>query len=100
MNIDRNKLGMWFFIAQEVVFFAGLILAYIYYRAAAHTGTQAAHALDPAKTGIYTVLLLASSATLWMAERAVKQAQHKRVCGWLLATAVLGAAFLVGQGME
>jgi heme/copper-type cytochrome/quinol oxidase subunit 3 len=95
----KSKLGMIFFLASEVAFFATLILAYIYYRGA-NVGPNAANSLEPLAAAIYTALLLASSLTIWRAEKSAEQRRPGRLRLWLLATIALGAVFLFGQGRE
>ena len=51
-------------------------------------------------TAIFTVLLLASSVTIWLAERSQRRGQAGAMRGWLFATIALGVAFLAGQGLE
>ena len=97
---DKNKLGVLCFIGSEGFFFAVLIIAYVYYRAGGDGGPDAASSLDLLTAGIYTALLLASSLTLWRAEKSVEQQRRGRTLLWLLATVLLGGAFLFGQGRE
>ena len=47
-----------------------------------------------------TVFLLSSSLTIFLAERALRQARMKVFRIWLLFTVGLGIAFLVGTGLE
>lgn len=96
--IEKNKLGMICFLGSEIAFFAVLILAFLYYRSA--TVDVAAQVLDPWTTFIFTVFLLASSVTLWLAERSLAREQQGGVRLWLLVTVALGAIFLVGQALE
>jgi heme/copper-type cytochrome/quinol oxidase subunit 3 len=96
----KSKLGMICFLASEVGFFATLILAYIYYRGASAGGPNAANTLEPRTAAIFTALLLASSVTIWRAEKSAEQRRPRRLQLWLLATVALGATFLVGQGRE
>lgn len=49
---------------------------------------------------INTILLLASSVTLTFAHHCLKSDDRQKVIVWLLATVVLGAVFLVVQGIE
>jgi heme/copper-type cytochrome/quinol oxidase subunit 3 len=93
------KLAVAVFIVSEAAFFAFLIFAYIYYAAAVH-GPGASTSLNPPRTLIFTICLLASSGTLWMAERRLAGASQDGFRLWLGVTIVLGAIFLLGQGME
>jgi heme/copper-type cytochrome/quinol oxidase subunit 3 len=53
-----------------------------------------------ARTGAFTVLLLASSVTIMIAGARLRRADHVGAQIWLLATVVLGAVFLYGQVSE
>jgi heme/copper-type cytochrome/quinol oxidase subunit 3 len=98
--IPKSKLGVGLFLASEANFFLLLIFAYVYYHGASGPGPTAATSLDPTAAGVNTVFLLSSSATMWRAERSLGGANPLRLCVWLLATVVLGAIFLIGQGRE
>jgi len=98
--IERSKLGMLCFIGSEVFFFGVLIITYLVYRPWSNADPSVSSSLDPRTTALFTVLLLASSLTLWRAERSAERARQGRLRAWLLATVLLGAAFLIGQGRE
>jgi heme/copper-type cytochrome/quinol oxidase subunit 3 len=105
IRIDKNIQGTAFFLASEAVFFVLLILAFVYYHKnlfnqSSGSPPNAGRVLDPAKTGVYTVCLLASSVTIWWAGRALRRGNQAMVRVALLATIVLGAIFLFGQGSE
>ncbi len=100
MTREQNRFGVELFVLSEAVFFLLLILAYVFYHHRTGTGGEAAAHLDPVRTGIYSVFLLASSATMWRAEANAKRSRRRSVRIWLLATIVLGAVFLIGQGRE
>lgn len=97
---DTNRFAMLLFLLSETSFFAILIIAYVYFHNAVHEGPNAANSLHPLTSGIYTVLLLASSFTVWRAERCYSRGRNGAFLGWLLATILLGATFLFGQGRE
>jgi heme/copper-type cytochrome/quinol oxidase subunit 3 len=96
--IEKHKLGMGLFLLSEVFFFALLILAYIFFNASG--ASEQARSLTPATAAIFTVFLLGSSGTLWLAERSMAREQPGGLRLWLLVTIVLGAIFLIGQGRE
>jgi heme/copper-type cytochrome/quinol oxidase subunit 3 len=94
-GLTKGAVAVWSFIASEASFFVILIFAYIYYNARlGDDGPTAASSLDLPKVGAYTACLLASSVTLWRAERSPRQAT------WLAITIALGLIFLVGQVRE
>lgn len=94
------KLATAVFIASEAVFFAFLIAAYIYFRANLHGPEFNNAPLDPARTLIFTVCLLASSGTLWIAERRLDASHPAGFRFWLAVTILLGAIFIGGQAWE
>jgi heme/copper-type cytochrome/quinol oxidase subunit 3 len=99
-RFETARLAMLVFIASEAVFFAFLIAAYIYYSGATVHGPRAGNSLDPPRTFLYTLCLLASSGTLWVAERRLTAGRRSGFHIWLGITVLLGAVFLVGQGFE
>ncbi len=98
--MEKTKLGMIVFLASEVFFFGALILAYIYFNAGPANGPSAATSLAPLTAGIFTLCLIASSGTLWLAEQNIARQNQPGVRLWLIATFALGAIFLIGQGRE
>lgn len=97
---DINRFAMLLFLLSEAAFFAFLIIAYVYFHNVVRTGPNAANSLDPLKSGIYTVSLLASSFTVWRAEKCYSRGRNGAFLNWLLATILLGVIFLFGQGRE
>lgn len=97
---DENHLAMVLFLISEGVFFAFLIIAYIYFHGSETTGPNAVNSLDPSKTGVFTVALLASSFTMWRAEKNHARRNFASFRNWMLATIGLGTIFMVGQGRE
>ncbi|MFQ5674389.1 MAG: heme-copper oxidase subunit III [bacterium] len=98
--VNRGLLGLLAFIGTEVMFFGGLISAFIILRAGTLTWPPIDQPRLPvAVTGINTFILLFSGFTMAQAIRSIR-AQNSNLTRWLLATAALGAIFLVVQGSE
>lgn len=98
---DSAELGMWAFLATEVLFFGGFFAAFAVYRywyPAAFAA--AAHELDLWLGAINTGVLLTSSLTVVLAIEAVRRNQRRRAQQMLLATILLGLAFLGIKGYE
>lgn len=92
---DATNLGMWAFLATEVLFFGGVFCAYIVYRNEFYEGYHiASHFLNKWVGFANTGVLLCSSFTAAMAVRASHQDRRRGVAGWLLLTAILGSAFV------
>ncbi len=94
--VDNRKLAVWFFIASEVIFFSALITAYTLY----HVETGKPHVLDVATVAVNTFLLLTSSYTMVRALAAVQEDNQRAFRLFMLATIVLGIAFVSIQAFE
>jgi heme/copper-type cytochrome/quinol oxidase subunit 3 len=98
LSIDHRKLGMWLFLASEVMFFGGLIGTYLHYKATLPSPEAAA--LDPVLVGINTFVLLTSSLMVVLGLESIRQGNRRGLVTFLGLTALLGAAFLGGQAYE
>lgn len=96
----NNRMLVKFFIASESIFFLMLILAYVNFHNSVTTGPTAKNSLDPYVTGIFSVFLFASSFTVWLAGKSLKNKNHAGLKLWLFVTIILGAVFIFGQGLE
>jgi cytochrome c oxidase subunit 3 len=92
---EAASLGMWVFIAQEVMFFGGLFATYTVYRHA-YPGVFAAasHHLNVPLGALNTAVLICSSLTMAMAVHAAAVGKRTRIVAYLLATILLGSVFL------
>jgi cytochrome c oxidase subunit III len=98
---DAAELGMWLFLATELMFFGGLFLAYTVYRQAYPTAfAHASQTLNVTLGAINTAVLLTSSLTMALAVRAAHDGQRGKLIGLLMATAALGAVFLSVKAYE
>ena len=97
---DIYSFAVTLFLISEGAFFAFLIIAYVYFHGTMTAGPNARNSLDPLRTGIYSVFLLASSFTVRTAERKFSNGNRRAFAAWLLTTILLGAIFLAGQGRE
>lgn len=92
-----NPLGMAVFLATDVVTFVLLLVAHVYLRRTSTGPGQGA--LSEGQEFWFSLLLWGSSAVLVLADRL--STRGTRQAGWLyLLTALMGAGFLVGQGLE
>src|SRR5687768_13847661 len=99
---EASTLGMWLFLVTEVMFFGGLLMAYLLYRVWYPEGwAEASRDLDIVLGGINTAVLIASSLTMALAVRAAQTGLAPRVTiGWLLLTMAFGLTFLVIKFFE
>ncbi len=98
---EASSVGMWVFLATEVMFFGGLIAAYTVYRAISPREIAlASQHLNVGLGCLNTVILLGSSLSMALAVRAA-QLQRRRNLLWCLAiTAALGVCFLGIKAVE
>jgi heme/copper-type cytochrome/quinol oxidase subunit 3 len=100
-QVNDKKLGMWVFLASEVMFFTGLIGAYIILRwGAATPWPMPGDVLNVGITAGNTFLLICSSVTMVKAFAAIEQGDQKMLKVWLLTTAFIGACFVGVQVYE
>jgi len=96
-----ERLGMWMFLATEVLFFGGVFLAYTVYRIWYPKDWAAASSqLNVLVAGINTVLLLTSSLTITFAIRAAQLGNRKALMNFLAITGLLGAGFMCFKAYE
>jgi cytochrome c oxidase subunit 3 len=96
-----DQLGMWIFLATEVMFFGGLIACYTVYRfLTPEVFAHASHHLGLVLGGVNTAVLLCSSLTMALAVRSIQLGRRGATVGLLLVTCLLGLAFLGIKGYE
>ena len=94
-QFDSGKLGMWLFLATEILLFSGLFCAYAVYRASHPEIFIYAHQyLDKFWGGINTVILIFSSFTMAWAVRCAQLNQRKLLIANLLITILCAFGFL------
>ena len=93
--------GMWLFLAQEILFFGGLVFAWTYSRYqhpdGFHLATQHANLLIGS---INTAVLLTSSLAFTAGLVFIEEGETRRLIQCCFATVGLGLAFLVLKGLE
>src|SRR5258705_9970564 len=113
-GVYSNKLGMWVFLASDVMFFTGLIGSYIVLRFGMSTPwAQPGAVLNVPLTGLNTFLLICSSVSMVKAYAAIADGKTyflRKVPGktlqdgglkfWMLVTIICGAGFVGVQVIE
>jgi cytochrome c oxidase subunit III len=98
---EAATLGMWIFLATEVLFFGGLFAAYTVYRTLApEVFHHASHHLDLVMGGLNTGVLLGSSLTMALAVHGIQLGKRQAVVWFLVGTALLGIVFLGVKAFE
>jgi cytochrome c oxidase subunit 3 len=94
-------VGMWLFLMSEVLFFAALFITYAVYRSFnADAFRIAASHTEILYGASNTAILITSSLTMTVALRAATAQLRQLTVACLLATAILGLAFLTLKGLE
>lgn len=100
-QFDAAKLGMWLFLAQELLFFSGLFVLYSVYRSWYPADfSWASHQLNRFMGGANTIVLLFSSLTAALAVRSAQVGDRKRTGVLLLVTIACAFGFLVIKYFE
>jgi len=98
---EASRLGLWTFLATEILFFGGLFTGYVIYR---NTYPQAFAEASRHTNLLYgtinTAILLTSSLTMALAVHAAQETRSKSLLRHLLTTICLAAGFLVVKGLE
>lgn len=97
MGVSSRLLGMWIFLASEIMFFSGLITTFMGYRA------RTAEVLKDLNVPLMTVgtfVLLSSSLAAVTALAAIQRGNTRAFRTRIIATLILGAAFLTIEALE
>ena len=98
---EAATLGMWTFLATEVLFFGGLFVVYTVYRHFYYDDFAAASRRTDVLFGtINSVILLTSSLTMALGVHAAKLSGSRNAIRPMLLTISLGLAFLGIKGFE
>jgi cytochrome c oxidase subunit 3 len=99
--LNNAHLAVLMLLGAEVMFFAGLIGAFLVFRLSASVWPPPFQPrLPTGVTGVNTAILLASAVTMNLGVRAVRAGAIATLIRYLTMTALLGAVFLVVQGYE
>jgi cytochrome c oxidase subunit III len=98
---DAARLGLWTFLATEILFFGGLFMGYIVYRHA----YPHAFAVGSRHTNVFygtlnTAILLTSSLWMALAVNAVEEGRTKLLVRYLLLTILFAVGFLGVKALE
>lgn len=100
-QFDASKLGMWLFLATEVLFFAGLFCAYsIYRRTHPEIFLVGQHFLDVKWGMLNTIILILSSFTMALGVWAAQTSRRGTLIVCLILTLAGAAGFMVIKGIE
>jgi cytochrome c oxidase subunit 3 len=93
-GLYNAKVGIWLFLASEIMLFGGLFSAYIFLRLGADDGYWPQGLLNVPIGTFNTVILILSSVTVIRAWVALKMRRFSEYKKWMLITILCGGAFL------
>ena len=99
-GITNAKLGVWLFLASEIMLFATLFTSYIVLRMGATSWPWGWDVLNVPLATLNTVILITSSVTIVMAYAKAYDGDKKGFQLWMAATLLLSLGFLVVKGFE
>ena len=97
-GLFNAKMGIWLFLASEVMLFGALFTTYILLRVGAPHWPH--RVLDIPLATVNTVILITSSITMVMAWASLMMKNFSKYRLYMGATILLGFAFLVLKGIE
>jgi heme/copper-type cytochrome/quinol oxidase subunit 3 len=99
-GLTNPKLGIWLFLASEVMLFGSLFSSYALLRSGAATWPRQSEVLSVPLAALNTVVLIASSVTMVLAWVALKNKSIERYRLFMGLTIAGGAIFLVVKAIE
>lgn len=99
-GLYNGKLGMWLFLASEIMLFGGLFSAYVFVRVGSGSWPSGAEVLNVPLATLNTVILILSSMTMVMAWAGFAMNNPARGQRFLAATIVLGTVFMLVKFYE
>jgi cytochrome c oxidase subunit 3 len=98
---EAATLGMWAFLATEVLFFGAVLTGYGVYRYLYPEGfRQGSDLLNPVLGGVNTAVLLTSSLTMALAVWSAQAGRRTWLVAFVALTLAFGTAFLAIKGTE
>lgn len=99
-GIPNGKLGIWLFLASEIMLFSTLFTSYIVLRTAAAAWPRGWEVLNVPLATLNTFILISSSVTMVLAFAKAVTRERKTFQIYLAATILLGVAFLIIKAFE
>jgi len=100
-RVDARTLGMFLFIASEIMLFGSFFTAYFFVRVAAGTPWPTkGQELPVFVAGLNTIILVTSSFTMHWALQSIKRGNRSGLQAGLTLTFLLGLSFLLTQLLE
>lgn len=99
-GLTNGKIGIWLFLASEVMLFGALFASYILIRTGMPVWPRGDSILNVPLATVNTIVLISSSVTMVMAWASLKRNQFNMFRVYLGSTVLLGGVFLVIKYFE
>ena len=99
-GLYNAKLGIWLFLASEVMLFGALFSSYVLLRVGAATWPHGADILNVPLATLNTMVLITSSVTMVMSCASLKQGRFGAYKMYMLLTFLCGVGFMVIKTIE
>jgi cytochrome c oxidase subunit 3 len=99
-GLTNGKIGIWLFLASEVMLFGALFATYIILRVGAPEWPHGSSILNVPLATFNTIVLISSSVTMVMAWASLMRKQFGKYRMFMGATVLLGGVFLVVKYFE
>jgi len=99
-GLYNAKLGIWLFLASEVMLFGALFSSYVLLRTGAESWPHGAEFLNVWLAFLNTVILIGSSVTMVMAWASLKLGDFKKYRLYMGLTILAGLGFMVVKAFE
>ncbi|MGH7145103.1 MAG: cbb3-type cytochrome c oxidase subunit I [Planctomycetota bacterium] len=93
-GVEKYKLGVWIFLASEVMFFTALIGGYLVLRLGSNNWPDPKTILNIPALAVNTFILICSSETMVLGQQAVQAGKPRRGALFLSITALCGLVFV------
>lgn len=99
-GLTNPKIGIWLFLASEVMLFGSLFSSYVLLRSGALTWPEQSALLSVPLATLNTIILISSSATMVLAWAALRLGNPAKYRLYMGLTILGGAAFMVVKAFE
>ena len=99
-GLTNGKIGIWLFLASEIMLFGALFATYIMLRAGATEWPRGADILNVPLATLNTVVLITSSVTMVMAWASLARGRLSTYRMYMWGTVLLGMGFMVIKTIE
>src|SRR6476661_9445589 len=99
-GLNNGKIGIWLFLASEVMLFGALFASYILIRTGSPVWPRGDTILDVPLATFNTIVLISSSVTMVMAWASLKRNRFGTFRIYMSSTVLLGGVFLVVKYFE